>query len=225
MIFLDTSLGSKNPSKNRSRHRGPPQFKNMCGHTCSQGVENKCLRRCKTMETQRYGKLRSRTCRNNRNSCYFSPGDQNFADKTAPVLGSRNGPQNGGHSFSLNLICLCPDDLAPVLGSVSGHQNGGRFVGKIFAAGRKIVQVTIVSAGTRQKFCIPLGHWVSMVSHRREQLFSTPCARLCPHMFLNLGGPLWQPWNPLRFWRLVLGPSMDKIFARVVIRLAASHCS
>ena len=64
------------------------QFKNMCGHKCSQGVENKCLRRCKAMETQRYGKLLSRTYRNNRNSCYFSPGDQNFADKTAPVLGS-----------------------------------------------------------------------------------------------------------------------------------------
>ena len=41
----------------------------------------------------------------------------------------------------------------------------------------------------------------------------------------NWGGPLWRPWNPLRFWRLVLWPSMDKIFARVVIRLAASHCS
>ena len=38
------------------------------------------------------------------------------------------------------------------------------------------------------------------------------------------GSPLWRPCNPLRFWRLVLGPSMDKIFARVVIRLAASHC-
>ena len=38
-------------------------------------------------------------------------------------------------------------------------------------------------------------------------------------------GPLWRPWNPLHFWRLVLGPLMDKIFARVVIRLAASHCS
>ena len=140
---------------------------------------------------------------------------------------------------------------------------------------------------------------------RREQLFSTPCERLCPHMFLNSSrtcvamnvrrvwrtsacgaakpwkssgmenfcrvraetieplaifrpvtlkfgrqngprfgvqklesfepsshsvqgwrfGPLWRPWNPLRFWRLALGPSMDKIFPRVVIRLAASHCS
>ena len=53
VIFLDTSLKSKNPSENRSRHGGPPQFKNTCGHKYSQGVENKCLRRCKTMEKQR----------------------------------------------------------------------------------------------------------------------------------------------------------------------------
>ena len=44
-----------------------------------------------------------------------------------------------------------------------------------------------------------------MLLQRREQLFSTPCERLCPHMFLNWGGPLWRPWNPLRFWRLVFG--------------------
>ena len=80
----------------------------------------------------------------------FLLGDNNFADKTTPVLGSKNGPQNGVHSFSLNLICLCPGDLAPVLGSKNGPQNGGRFVGKIFAAGQKVVQVSIVSAGTRQ---------------------------------------------------------------------------
>ena len=36
----------------------------------------------------------------------FSLGDNNFADKTTPVLVSKNGPQNGVHSFSLNLICL-----------------------------------------------------------------------------------------------------------------------
>ena len=88
---------------------------------------------------------------------FFSLGDDNFADKTTPVLGSKNGPKNGVHSFSPNLICLCPGDLAQFLGSVFGPQNGGRFVGKIFAAGRQIVQVLIVSAGTRQRFCIPLG--------------------------------------------------------------------
>ena len=73
-----------------------------------------CSRRCKTMETKRCGKLLSRTWRNNRNLCYFSPVDKNFADETAPVLGSRNGPQNGGHPPSLNLIRLCPGGLAPV---------------------------------------------------------------------------------------------------------------
>ena len=67
----------------------------------------------------------------------FRPVTLNFADKTAPVLGSKNGPQNGGHSFSLNLICLCPDDLAPVLGSRKRTPKRGPFVGKIFAVGRK----------------------------------------------------------------------------------------
>ena len=57
--------------------------------------------------------------------------------KRPPVLGSKNGPQNGGHSFSLNLICLCPDDLAPVLGSRKRTPKRRPFVGKIFAVGRK----------------------------------------------------------------------------------------
>ena len=102
-----------------------------CSRTCVdinvRRVWRTCSRRCKTMETKRYGKLLSRTCRNNRNLRHFSHGGKNFADKTAPILGSRNGPQNGGHSLSLNLICLCPGGLAPVLGSVSGPQNGARF--------------------------------------------------------------------------------------------------
>ena len=92
---------------------------------------------------------------------FFSLGDNNFADKTTPGLVSKNGPQSRVHSLSLNFICLCPGDLAPVLGSVFGPQNGGRFVGKIFAAGRKIVQVSIVSAGIRGRgFAY---RWVSMV--------------------------------------------------------------
>ena len=129
--FFWTSLGSKNPSKNRSRHRGPPlPSSRTCVDINVRRVWRTCSRCCNTLETKRYGKLLSRTCRNNRNLHYFSPGGKNFADKTAPVLVSRNGPQNGGHSFSLNLICLCPDDLAPVLGSVSGPQNGGRLPAK-----------------------------------------------------------------------------------------------
>ena len=47
--------------------------------------------------------------------------------------------------------------MASILESVSGPQNGGRFVGKFFChAGKNSARVSIVSAGTRQKFCIPL---------------------------------------------------------------------
>ena len=103
VIFLGTSLGSKNHSKNRSRHRGSPQFKNMCGHTCLQGVAKNCSRRCKTMETQRYAKPRSRTRGNNRNLHYFSPGGKNFADKTTPVLGSVLAQSPGHKQIKLRL--------------------------------------------------------------------------------------------------------------------------
>ena len=34
--------------------------------------------------------------------------------------------------------------------------------------------------------------WVSRALQRREYLFSTPCEHLCPHMFLNWGGPPWR---------------------------------
>ena len=46
--------------------------------------------------------------------------------------------------------------LGPRFGVRFWTPKRGPFVGKIFAAGRKIVQVSIVSAGTRQKFRIPL---------------------------------------------------------------------
>ena len=95
VIFLGTSLGSKNHSKNRSRHRGPPQFKNMRGHTCLQGVANNCSRRCKIMETQRYAKPAAYPRKQSKLALFFARW-QNFADKTTPVLGSKNGHQNGG---------------------------------------------------------------------------------------------------------------------------------
>ena len=48
--------GPKTKRQKRSgfqgRQSGPPQFKNRCGHKRSQGVENNCSRRCKTMGTQ-----------------------------------------------------------------------------------------------------------------------------------------------------------------------------
>ena len=92
VIFVGTSLGSKNHSKNRSRHRGPPQFKSMCGHTCLQGAAKNCSRRCKIMETQRYAKPVAYPRKQSNLALFF----KKFADKTTPVLGSVFGPQNGG---------------------------------------------------------------------------------------------------------------------------------
>ena len=42
--------------------------------------------------------------------------------------------------------------------------------------------------------------WVSRALQRRECLFSTPCEHLCPHMFLNWGGPPWRHRFCLCFW-------------------------
>ena len=46
-----------------------------------------------------------------------------------------------------------------------------------------------------------------------------------PTHVLELGRPTLATLESTAFLALGLGPSMDKIFARVVIRLAASHCS
>ena len=144
-----------------------------------------------------------------RNSCYFCPVTKILPTKRPPFWGPGNGLQNGGHSLSLNLNLLVSGRLGPRFGVRLWTPKRGPFVGKFFAAWRKIVQVSIVSAGTRQKFCIPLGHWVPMVLQRREQLFSTPCERLCPHMFLNWGGPLWRD-------RFLLGFLDPKLVSRKI---------
>ena len=64
--------------------------------------------------------------------------------------------------------------LGPRFGVQKTDPKTGAVCRQIFCRRAKIVQVSIVSAGTRQKFCIPLGHWVPMVLQRREQLFSSP---------------------------------------------------
>ena len=102
---------------------------------------------------------------------------------------SRNGPQNGGHSFSLNLICLCADDLAPVLGSVSGPQNGGRLSAKFcrwaknsasFDCFRRYATEVLHTAG-------PLGsHGFANVAHVLE-LGRPTLATLESTAFLALG--------------------------------------
>ena len=146
MIFLGTSLGSKNHSKNRSRHRGPPQFKNMRGHTCLQGVANNCSRRCKTMETQRYAKPLSRTRGNNRNLHYFSLGGKILPTK-------RPGAKSPGHKQ----IKLRLNEWTPFWCPFLDPKTGAVLSAKLLSPSEKKAQVSIVSSCTRQKFPIPPG--------------------------------------------------------------------
>ena len=73
-------------------------FKNMCGHKRSQGVENNCSRRCKTMGTQWPSGMQNfcRVPAETIETCTIFRPATKFCRQTAPVLGSRNGPQNGG---------------------------------------------------------------------------------------------------------------------------------
>ena len=94
--------GPKTKRQKRSgfqgRQSGPPQFKNRCGHKRSQGVENNCWRRCKTMGTQWPAVCKTSVAylRKQSKLALFFARRQKFCRQTAPVLGSVSGPQNGG---------------------------------------------------------------------------------------------------------------------------------
>ena len=88
----------------------------MCGHKCSQGVENKYSRRCRTMEPGGMGNF-CRVHEETIETCaFFRSVTTILPTKRPPFWGPKTGHQNGVHSFSLNLICLCPGDLAPFWG-------------------------------------------------------------------------------------------------------------
>ena len=94
--------GPKTKRQKRSgfqgRQSGPPQFKNRCVHKRSQDVENNCWRRCKTMGTQWPAVCKTSVAylRKQSKLALLFARRQKFCRQTAPVLGSRNGPQNGG---------------------------------------------------------------------------------------------------------------------------------
>ena len=66
------------------------QFKNRCGHKRSQGVENNCSRRCKTMGTQWPSGMQNfcHVPAETIETCTIFARRQKFCRQTAPVLGS-----------------------------------------------------------------------------------------------------------------------------------------
>ena len=94
--------GPKTKRQKRSgfqgRQSGPPQFKNRCGHKRSQGVENNCSRRCKTMGTQWPSGMQNfcRVPAETIETCTIFRPTAKILPTNGPRFGSRNGPQNGG---------------------------------------------------------------------------------------------------------------------------------
>ena len=86
--FVAFILGSKNTSKNGLATEGLPSSRT-CVDIYVQGVENKCSRRCKTMERPAVCKTFVAYRGNNRNLRYFSTGGINFVDKNGPRFGVR----------------------------------------------------------------------------------------------------------------------------------------
>ena len=182
------------------------------------------MRRCKTMKTQRCGKLLSRTCRNNRNSCYFSPGDQKFCRQKGPRFGVQKRTPKWRPLLKSHFVLLVSGRLGP------------RFKVHFWSPKR--------GPYCRQNFCCRTEKHcnfrfflqVCEVLHTAGPLgfhgFTAPRAivldalqTFMPTHVLELERPTLATLESTAFLALGLGPSTDKIFARVVIRLAASHCS
>ena len=183
MIFVGTSLGSKNHSKNRSRHRGPPQFKSMCGHTCLQGVANNWSWRCKIMETQRYAKPVVYPRKQSKLALFFAR-RQKFCRQNDPRFGVRL-PQTGAKSPGHKQIKLRLNEWTPFW----GPKTGVVLSAKLWSPSEKKHKFRLFLHVRDRSFPY---RWVSRALQRREYLFSTPCEHLCPHMFLNWGGPPWR---------------------------------
>ena len=161
----------------------------MCGHTCLQGVANNCSRRCKTMETQRYAKPLSRTRGNNRNLHYFSPGGKILPTKRPPFWGPKTDPKTGAKSPGHKQIKLRLSEWTPFWGPFLDPKTGAVLSAKLLSPSEKKHKFRLFLHVRDKSFPY---RWVSMVLQRREYLFSTPCEHLCPHMFLNWGGPPWR---------------------------------
>ena len=73
---------------------------------------------------QRYAKLLSRTCGNNRNLHYFSPDGKNFADKRPPFWGPKTDPKTGAKLSGHKQIKLRLNEWPPFWGPFLDPKTG-----------------------------------------------------------------------------------------------------
>ena len=118
----------------------------------------------------------------------FCPAAKILPTKRPPFWGPFLDPKTGAKSPGHKQIKLRLNEWTPFWCPFLAP-NGGRFVGKIVVTERKKHKFRLFLHVRDKSF--PYRR-VSMVLQRREYLFSTPCEHLCPHMFLNWGGPPWR---------------------------------
>ena len=182
-------LGSKNHSKNRSRHsRASPVQEHVRTYMLAGRGEQLLV------ALQNHGNPAvCKTCRvpaEAIETCtIFCPAAKILPTKRPPFWGPFLDPKTGAKSPGHKQIKLRLNEWTPFWGPFLDPKTGVVLSAKLWSPSEKKHKFRLFLHVRDRSFPY---RWVSRALQRREYLFSTPCEHLCPHMFLNWGGPPWR---------------------------------
>ena len=138
----------------------------------------------------------------------FSLGDNNFADKTTPVLGVQKRTPKWSPFIQSQFDLLVRATWPPFWGPKTDPKTGVVLSANFLKNSARFDCFRGYATGFAYR-------WVSMILQRREQFFAAPCKHVCPHMLLNWGGPLWRDRFLLWFLDPKLVPTKITFFHSV----------
>ena len=119
----------------------------------------------------------------------FCPAAKILLTKRPPFRGPFLDPKTGAKSPGHKQIKLRLNEWTPFWGPFLDPKTGVVLSAKLWSPSEKKHKFRLFLHVRDRSFPY---RWVSRALQRRECLFSTPCEHLCPHMFLNWGGPPWR---------------------------------
>ena len=119
----------------------------------------------------------------------FCPAAKILLTKRPPFRGPFLDPKTGAKSPGHKQIKLRLNEWTPFWGPFLDPKTGVVLSAKLWSPSEKKHKFRLFLHVRDRSFPY---RWVSRALQRREYLFSTPCEHLCPHMFLNWGGPPWR---------------------------------
>ena len=119
----------------------------------------------------------------------FCPAAKILPTKRPPFWGPFLDPKTGAKSPGHKQIKLRLNEWTPFWGPFLDPKTGVVLSAKLWSPSEKKHKFRLFLHVRDRSFPY---RWVSRALQRREYLFSTPCEHLCPHMFLNWGGPPWR---------------------------------